>query len=125
MPAAAQRLASKKRTRRSPKQAGPAKAAKVKAKKGTKTRLKGWIAPRLAHAMAALRAEGKLAGPRSQKLGVRLQPGLLKAAAASTGIKNPTDLVTAALALAAAPDNYGAWLVSRAGTLPDDFEFDF
>jgi len=125
MPVAAQRLAPKKRARRSPKKTGPAKVLKIKAKKGTKIKLKGWIAPRLAHAMQALQAEGKLVGPRSQKLGIRLQPGLLKAAAASTGIKNPTDLVTAALALAAAPDNYGAWLVSQAGTLPEDFEFDF
>jgi hypothetical protein len=55
----------------------------------------------------------------------RLDPGLLEAARAKMGLDNDTDLLTAALAIAAGDDDFGAWLVTRGGRLPEDFELEF
>ena len=77
---------------------------------------------RLTHAMAALGRQQVLAGQRSLKLSARVDPGLLAAARLRSGIAGDSDLVNAALALMAAPGDFGAWLVSRAGSLSEDFE---
>ncbi len=77
---------------------------------------------RLAHAMAALERQQILAGQRSFRLSARVDPGLLAAARQRSGIAGDSDLVNAALALMAAPGDFGVWLVSRAGTLSEDFE---
>jgi hypothetical protein len=80
---------------------------------------------RLTYAATALAQSGKLKGARSKKISVRVDPGLIDAARARTGIANDSDLVSAALAIVAGEDNFGSWLVAQAGRLPKDFELDF
>jgi hypothetical protein len=80
---------------------------------------------RLAFAAESLARSGKLRGARTKKLSVRVDPGLIEAARARTGIASDSDLITAALAVVAAPDDFGPWLVAQAGRLPKDFELDF
>jgi hypothetical protein len=80
---------------------------------------------RLAFAVESLLTSGRLRGARTRRLSARVDPGLIEAARARSGITNDSDLVNAALAMMAAPDDFGAWLTSRAGTLPEDFELDF
>lgn len=80
----------------------------------TKTRLK--------FALAELERSGALAGARSQKLSTRVDPGLIEAARRRTGLRSDSDLINAALAVVAAGDDFGAWLVRQAGRLPEDFE---
>jgi len=77
---------------------------------------------RLKFAIAELERSGALAGTRSQKLSTRVDPGLLAAARRRTGLRTDSDLVNAALAVIAAGDDFGAWLVAQAGRLPEDFE---
>jgi hypothetical protein len=70
-------------------------------------------------------AEGrKLAGARSRRLSARVDPGLIEAARQKTGIGNDSDLINAALAVIAAPDDFGPWFAAQAGRLPPDFELD-
>jgi len=51
-------------------------------------------------------------------------PGLIEAARLKTGLRNDSDLINAALALIAAPDDFGPWFASQAGRLPKDFELE-
>jgi hypothetical protein len=44
---------------------------------------------------------------------------------AAIGVENDTDLLTAALAIAAGDDEFGEWLVTRGARLPVDFELEF
>jgi hypothetical protein len=83
------------------------------------------VAARLAHAIDAVKVSGRLSGARSKRVSVRLDPGLVEAAKANSGIENDSDLINAALAAVAAPDDFGPWFVTQAGTLPADFEIDF
>jgi hypothetical protein len=46
----------------------------------------------------------------------------MQAAGARLGLTNPSDVVNAALAVAAVPDRFKAWWAEPRGTLPDDFE---
>jgi len=80
------------------------------------------LAARLNFALSTLAGGGKLKGVRSERLSARVDPGLIKAARAKTGFQNDSDLVNAALAVLAAPDDFGPWFVSQAGRLPKDFE---
>ena len=73
------------------------------------TRLGGVSTPRVQHALGVLGAKGVLGQGASRKVSVRVDPGLL----------------TAALALAAGDDDFGAWLVTRGARLPADFELEF
>jgi hypothetical protein len=82
----------------------------------------GLPALKLKHALERLARTGQLKGARSKKMSARVDPGLVKAAKKRTGITNESDLVNAALAVIAADDDFGPWLVSQAGRLPDDFE---
>jgi hypothetical protein len=66
----------------------------------------------------------KLAGARSRRLSARVDPGLIEAARQKTGIGNDSDLINAALAVIAAPDDFGPWFAAQAGRLPPDFELD-
>jgi hypothetical protein len=66
----------------------------------------------------------KLAGARSRRLSARVDPGLIEAARQKTGIANNSDLINAALAVIAAPDDFGPWFAAQAGRLPPDFELD-
>jgi hypothetical protein len=82
------------------------------------------VAARLAFALKALRESGRLAGVRTKRLSARVDPGLIKAARAKTGLENDSDLVNAALAVIAAPDDFGPWFATQAGRLPKDFELE-
>ncbi len=46
----------------------------------------------------------------------------MRAAAARLGLTNPSDVVNASLAVAAAPDRFKAWWTETHATLPDDFD---
>ena len=77
---------------------------------------------RLAFALTELERSGALTGARSQKLSTRVDPGLIEAARRRTGLGTDSDLINAALAVIAAGDDYGTWLVKQVGRLPGDFE---
>lgn len=76
---------------------------------------------RLRFAFVALERSGALAGTRSKKLSMRVDPGLIEAARRRTGLRSDSDLINAALAMIAAGDDFGAWLVRQSGRLPEDF----
>ncbi len=80
--------------------------------------------PAIGRALTALAAEGKVAGARSAKISVRVDPGVLAAAAARFGMaeSDVSDVVNASLAVAAAPDRFKEWLRDPGEPLPDDFE---
>jgi hypothetical protein len=79
---------------------------------------------RLKFALTRLAASGKLSGARTKRLSARVDPGLITAARSKTGLKNDSDLVNAALAMIAAPDDFGPWFSAQAGRLPKDFELE-
>lgn len=83
------------------------------------------VVARLTHAVKTIAESGRLHGLRSKRLSARVDPGLVEAAKAKSGITNDSELINAALAAIAAPDDFGAWFVTQAGTLPSDFEIDF
>lgn len=80
---------------------------------------------RVQHALTFLNAKGVLGQGGSRKVSARLDPGLLEAARAKIGVDNDTDLLIAALAIAAGDDEFGAWLVTQGARLPADFELEF
>jgi len=82
------------------------------------------VSARLRFAFKVLADGGKLAGVRSRRLSARVDPGLIRAARSRTGIGNDSDLVNAALAVIAAPDDFGPWFAAQAGRLPADFALD-
>lgn len=73
-------------------------------------------------ALAELRLAGAVTGSRSQRISVRVDPGVMRAAAGRLGLTNPSDVVNASLAVAAAPDRFKAWWAETHAALPDDFE---
>jgi hypothetical protein len=77
---------------------------------------------RLKFAIAELQQSGTLSGARSCKLSTRVDPGLIDAARRRTGLRRDSDLINAALAVIAAGDDFGLWLVRQSGRLPEDFE---
>lgn len=83
------------------------------------------VAAKLQFALRALQERGALAGVRSKRMSARIDPGLLKAARKKTGLKSDSELVSAALAVIAASDDFGPWFAAQAGRLPKDFELDF
>jgi hypothetical protein len=82
------------------------------------------VSAKLRFAFRVLADGGKLAGVRSRRLSARVDPGLMQAARRKTGIGNDSDLINAALAVIAAPDDFGPWFAAQAGRLPADFELD-
>jgi len=82
------------------------------------------VSARLAFAFKTLHDSGRLAGVRTKRLSARVDPGLVKAARAKTGLENDSDLINAALAVIAAPDDFGPWFAAQAGRLPKDFELE-
>jgi hypothetical protein len=82
------------------------------------------ISAKLAFALRALTENGKLTGTRSRRLSARVDPGLVDAARDKTGLSNDSDLVNAALAVIAAPDDFGPWFAAQSGRLPKDFELE-
>jgi hypothetical protein len=79
---------------------------------------------RVEFALSTLAASGKLKGSRTKRLSARVDPGLIKAARSKTGLDNDSELVNAALAVLAAPDDFGPWFAAQAGRLPKDFELE-
>ena len=79
---------------------------------------------RIEFALSTLAASGKLKGSRTERLSARVDPGLIKAARSKTGLDNDSELVNAALAVLAAPDDFGPWFAAQAGRLPKDFELE-
>lgn len=86
------------------------------------TGVKGPQLQRLIFALRKLADDGSATGVSSRKLSVRIDPGIMDAAARQLGLSNPSDVVNASLALAAAPDRFKTWLRESKDTLPDDFE---
>src|SRR5262249_37031052 len=76
------------------------------------------VSARLAFALRALAESGKLVGTRTKRMSARIDPGLLAAARAKTGLKSDSELISAALAVIAASDDFGPWFVAQAGRLP-------
>jgi len=79
---------------------------------------------RIEFALSTLAASGKLKGSRTERLSARVDPGLIKAARIKTGLDSDSELVNAALAVLAAPDDFGPWFAAQAGRLPRDFELE-
>ena len=79
---------------------------------------------RIEFALSTLAASGKLKGSRTERLSARVDPGLIKAARAKTGLDNDSELINAALAVLAAPDDFGPWFAAQAGRLPKDIELE-
>jgi hypothetical protein len=77
---------------------------------------------RIRHAREALVRAGVLEGAKNTRVTVRVQDRLLEAARQRTGISGESELVIAGLALLAAQEDFGAWLVRQRGALSDDFE---
>jgi hypothetical protein len=79
---------------------------------------------RVEFALSTLAASGDLKGARTKRLSARVDPGLIKAARTKTGLNNDSELVNAALAVLAAPDDFGPWFAAQAGRLPKSFELE-
>jgi hypothetical protein len=82
------------------------------------------VSARIKFALATLTANGALTGARTKRLSARVDPGLINAARTKTGLSNDSELVNAALAVLAAPDDFGPWFAAQAGRLPKDFELE-
>ena len=73
-------------------------------------------------ARRSLENRGVLSGSQSKRLSARVDPGLVVEAKRRSGLKSDSELVSAALALMAGDDNFGAWLIAQKGRLSKDFE---
>ena len=82
------------------------------------------ISAKLAFALRTLAENGKLTGTRTRRVSARVDPGLVEAARIKTGLNNDSELINAALAVIAAPDDFGPWFAAQAGRLPKDFELE-
>jgi hypothetical protein len=82
------------------------------------------VSARVKFALATLTSNGALTGARTKRLSARVDPGLINAARTKTGLSNDSELVNAALAVLAAPDDFGPWFAAQAGRLPKDFELE-
>lgn len=112
------------RAKQSPKKAGRPKSPGRRSLVLGKVSADPIMSARLAFAFKTLHESGRLAGVRTKRLSARVDPGLIKAARAKTGLENDSDLINAALAMIAAPDDFGPWFATQAGRLPKDFELD-
>jgi hypothetical protein len=112
------------RTKQTPKKSARPRRPERKALTLGKVLADPIVWARLAFALKALHESGRLAGARTKRLSARVDPGLVKAARAKTGLENDSDLINAALAVIAAPDDFGPWFAAQAGRLPKDFELE-
>jgi hypothetical protein len=80
------------------------------------------VGARLRAALEELSGTGALTGSRSRRISARVDPGLIEAAKRRTGLEADSDVINAALAVLAAGDDFGAWLVSQSTPFPEDFE---
>jgi hypothetical protein len=76
----------------------------------------------LAAAIETLARSRVLTDSRSRKLSIRVDPGPFELLAERLGTDNPTEVINAALALAAAPNRFKTWLMTTEDRLPDDYE---
>jgi len=76
----------------------------------------------LSAAIETLARSRILTDSRSRKLSIRVDPGPFELLAERLGTDNPTEVINAALALAAAPNRFKMWLMTTEDRLPDDFE---
>jgi hypothetical protein len=106
------------------KSAATKKPLRAARKRAAKRAVDPIVSARLQFAFKVLADGGTLAGARTQRLSARVDPGLMDAARRRTGIGNDSDLVNAALAVIAAPDDFGPWFAAQAGRLPPDFELE-
>jgi hypothetical protein len=85
------------------------------------------VLARLTFTLTVLAQGGQLVGARTKRMSARVDPGLLKAAKTKTktSLKNDSDLISAALAVIAASDDFGPWFAAQADRLPKDFKLDF
>ena len=88
------------------------------------THVKGALpaAGELSAAIETLARARVLTDSRSRKLSIRVDPGPFELLAERLGTDNPTEVINAALALAAAPNRFKTWLMTTEDRLPDDFE---
>jgi hypothetical protein len=89
-----------------------------------KTKKPSVVDLRIKHALAALKAEGVIGGPKDRTVSVRMETALLATAREITGIESDSELLRIALANLVATDEFGPWLLTQAGTLPPDFRLE-
>jgi hypothetical protein len=100
----------------------PTRRTKSHAGKKSRSKTDLVLTRRIEHAWEALAQAGVLKGSKDRRVTVRLQDQLLAVARRRTGIEGESALVMAGLALLAAQDDFGAWLVAQRGSLSDDFD---
>jgi hypothetical protein len=66
-------------------------------------------------------SKGFIGGPKRHVLNARLDPNLVAAAKARTGINSDTELAELALAQLLVEDDFGEWLLAQGGRLDPDF----
>ena len=104
-----------------------ARKARLRGRRTSLARTKSFdpvTSARIEFALSTLAASGKLNGARTARLSARIDPGLMQAARTKSGLSNDSELVNAALAVLAAPDDFGPWFAAQAGRLPKDFELE-
>jgi hypothetical protein len=69
-------------------------------------------------------SKGLIGGPKRHVLNARLDPHLVAAAKARTGITSDTELAELALARLLVEDDFGEWLLAQGGRLDPDFAID-
>ena len=67
-------------------------------------------------------AAGLIGGEKTARVAGRVTPALLDAARAVSGIDSDTELLEYALSKVALEDDFGAKLLARKGSVPDDVE---
>lgn len=83
----------------------------------------GYLVPRrIQRAYDALVQDQVAKGSPDLRVSVRVDPGILEAAARNLGLTQPSDVVNAAIIAAAAQDPFKTWFLTAAGTLPEEFE---
>lgn len=100
-----------------------AKATPVAPKGQAARRQMGYLVPRrIQRAYDALVQDQVAKGSPDLRVSVRVDPGILEAAARNLGLTQPSDVVNAAIIAAAAQDPFKTWFLTAAGTLPEEFE---
>lgn len=100
-----------------------AKTASVAPKGQAARRQMGYLVPRrIQRAYDALVQDQVAKGSPDLRVSVRVDPGILEAAARNLGLTQPSDVVNAAIIAAAAQDPFKPWFLTAASTLPEEFE---
>jgi hypothetical protein len=67
----------------------------------------------------------KLTGKTKKKIGSRVDQDLLSTVKTRLNVTSDTEAIELALVNMAITDDFGSWLVSQAGKLPEDFNLEF